>query len=99
MNLPDIPLLSMLKTRMSWLNERQDVLSQNVANADTPGYVAHDLKPVDFSTLLNDAAPAASGNGLILTNPLHIAPASGSGSQFDDVNAQEIEAGPNGNAI
>ncbi len=61
MNLPEIPLLSMLKTRMTWLNQRQDVLSQNVANADTPGYAAHDLKPVDFSQeLLRDTAKFAA---------------------------------------
>ena len=40
----------MLRERMSWLNARQDVLSQNVANADTPGYTARDLKPLDFET-------------------------------------------------
>ena len=33
MNLPDVPLMSMLKSKMSWLEARQDVLSQNVANA------------------------------------------------------------------
>ena len=46
MDLPDVPLMSMLRTRMSWLHQRQDVLAQNVANADTPKYVAHDLKPL-----------------------------------------------------
>ena len=45
MHMADIPLLSMLKDRMSWLSARQSVLSQNVANADSPGYTAHDLKP------------------------------------------------------
>ena len=40
MNLPDIPLFSLLRQRMSWLNQRQTVLSQKVANADTTGYVA-----------------------------------------------------------
>ena len=49
MNLPDIPLLAMLRDRMAWLNQRQDVLTQNVANVDTPGFVARDLKPFDFS--------------------------------------------------
>ena len=55
MDLPDIPLLSMLRQRMSWLNQRQDTLSQNVANADTPGFLAHDLKPVDFTDELRKA--------------------------------------------
>ena len=52
MDVIDIPLLSMLKERMAWLSQRQDVLSQNVANADTPGYTARDLKPVDFEQAL-----------------------------------------------
>ena len=59
MNLPDVPLLSMLRERMTWLNQRQDVLSQNVANADTPGYVARDLKPLDFE----DAAGRSPSHG------------------------------------
>jgi hypothetical protein len=33
----DIPLLSMLKERMSWLTKRQEVLSQNVASAECSG--------------------------------------------------------------
>ena len=48
LNLPDIPIFSILRERMAWLNQRQSVLSENVANADTPGFVARDLKPLDF---------------------------------------------------
>jgi flagellar basal-body rod protein FlgB len=70
MELPGIPLLSMLRERMSWLNQRQTVLSQNVANADTPGYVAHDLKPLDFDQMLH--ANQSAGR-LAITNPRHIA--------------------------
>ena len=48
MELQDLPLLTMLRQRMTWLNQRQDLLAQNVANSDTPRYVARDLKPLDF---------------------------------------------------
>ena len=69
MNLPDIPLFAMLRERMSWLNQRQGVLSQNVANADTPGYGARDLKAGAVDTLfeigrdkrLNHRFPIESG--------------------------------------
>ena len=43
MDLNKIPVLKMITTQMDWLNQRQKVLSQNIANADTPDYVAHDL--------------------------------------------------------
>jgi flagellar basal-body rod protein FlgB len=40
MAISDIPILSMLRTRMQWHQERQHLLSENVANADTPNYRA-----------------------------------------------------------
>ncbi len=98
MDLPDIPLLSMLKTRMTWLNQRQDVLTQNVANADTPGYAAHDLKPVDFSGALRKVNAPAAGQ-LTVTDPRHIALPATSGGGFENVTTPDSEANPNGNSV
>ena len=36
MPISDIPILSMLRTRMQWHQARQRILAENVANADTP---------------------------------------------------------------
>ena len=96
MNLPDVPLLSLLRERMNWLNQRQDVLSQNVANADTPGYVARDLKPQDFGDILS--GETSRGSALTATDPRHIATSSLTGSRFDDM-ATPDQANPNGNAV
>jgi len=99
MNLPDIPIFSMLRERMAWLNQRQTVLSQNVANADTPGYVARDLKPLDFSHAL-ESASGSKVTGLTLTNPRHIAANTTTGSgPFDAEDTPDVEANPNGNAV
>ena len=55
MGVSDIPLLSQIKGRLTWLDERQRVVAQNVANADTPGYVARDLRaPSDFAAALRE---------------------------------------------
>lgn len=55
MGVADIPLLSQIKGRLTWLDERQRVVAQNVANSDTPGYVARDLKaPTDFAAALRE---------------------------------------------
>jgi flagellar basal-body rod protein FlgB len=100
MNLPDIPLLSMLRTRMSWLNQRQDMLTQNVANADTPGYVAHDLKPVDFSQAMRSAgSPMKSAGQMMVTDPRHIAVTPASAGDFEDMKVNDSEASPNGNSV
>jgi flagellar basal-body rod protein FlgB len=101
MNLPDIPLFAMLRERMSWLNQRQGVLSQNVANADTPGYGARDLKAPDFEALLRDTARDEQiTSGLRTTNSRHIALQSSAGSAgFSDYAAPDIEASLNGNSV
>ncbi|MGA7712087.1 MAG: flagellar basal body rod protein FlgB [Rhizomicrobium sp.] len=100
MDLPAIPLLSMLKERMSWLNQRQNVLSQNVANVDTPGYTARDLKPIDFANALKAATSSSSfSNGLMVTNPRHIAMSPRAASSFDDQTTPDIESDPSGNSV
>jgi flagellar basal-body rod protein FlgB len=65
MPISDIPILSMLRTRMQWHQERQRLLAENVANADTPTYRARDLAPPDFGYALRTAAinPLAHGSG------------------------------------
>ena len=98
MDLPDIPLFSMLRQRMGWLNQRQSVLSQNVVNSDTPGYVARDLKPVDFAAALK-ATSGGQGNAMRATDPRHmtIGPAAQAG--FEDFQSNDVEASPNGNSV
>jgi flagellar basal-body rod protein FlgB len=99
-NLPEIPLLSMLKGSMSWLEARQSVLSQNVSNADTPNYVARDVKPVDFEQMLRQNAEGDKfHHGLTTTDARHIAITPSSPGQFDSTDSPDIEAAPNGNSV
>jgi len=100
MNLPDIPLLDLLRQRMSWLGQRQSVLSQNVANADTPGYAAQDLKPLDFEKLVRHAGmPSEFSMSLKVTDPRHIAISATRPSGLDEVAAAVTEANPTGNTV
>jgi flagellar basal-body rod protein FlgB len=52
MDLKPLSLFQAVKKRMDWLAQRQEVLSQNIANADSPKYRARDLKPYNFKELL-----------------------------------------------
>lgn len=45
-------LFGAIKQRLRWLGQRQEVLARNIANADTPGYRPHDLRPFSFSKML-----------------------------------------------
>ena len=98
MNIPDSPLLSMLRDRMSWLEARQNVLSQNVSNANTPNYVPHDLKPMDFESLLHNSSGGFQTD-LTTTNSRHIAIAPPEHSEFTDTVAPDTQATPNGNSV
>ena len=55
MTLQSTTLFGMLHERLDWLAQRQQVLSQNIANADTAGYKARDLKALDFRQTLKNA--------------------------------------------
>lgn len=57
MDLKQIPLISLARQKLDWLGQRQQVLAQNIANADTPDYRARDLKPFEFREMVR-AAPS-----------------------------------------
>ena len=73
MDIQQIPLFSLLSNRMSWLSARQSVLAENVSNADTPNYIARDLRPLDFANILREQTALRPAS----TSPNHIAPRSG----------------------
>src|ERR1700754_3048640 len=84
----DLPLLSQIKGRLTWLDERQRVIAQNVANADTPGYVGRDLNlPTDFAAAMREGG---GGVRMSRTSAMHIAPQS-QPARFDTVSAPDSE--------
>jgi flagellar basal-body rod protein FlgB len=70
MDFSKLQLFSMMKQRMAYGSERQSVLAQNIANANTPGYRAKDIAPPNFSEM---AHLEASKLPMAVTNPGHIA--------------------------
>ena len=95
MDLSQIPILQAMTKRMAWLGERQAVLAQNVANADTPKYTAKDLKPLDFSTLV---AGVSQKLRLATTQPGHLTPVSAVGA-FKQADQKVGERAPDGNGV
>ncbi|GAB4531521.1 MAG: flagellar basal body rod protein FlgB [Roseibium sp.] len=49
MAVTDVPLFKALKSKMQWHQTRQGVLAENIANSDTPGYAARELKTYSFA--------------------------------------------------
>jgi flagellar basal-body rod protein FlgB len=95
MPISDIPLFSMLRTRMHWHQERQQVLSQNVANADMPKFKPQDLAPPQYDR------PQATKTqvGLQRTEPTHLAGLAGNSSAQFRTTTGGYEVRPSGNAV
>ncbi|MPZ39198.1 MAG: flagellar basal body rod protein FlgB [Rhizobiales bacterium] len=94
MAISEIPLFTMLRTRMHWHQERQRVLAENVANADTPRFQPRDLAPPSFDR----GRMAGQELSLARTSPAHLAGASG-GTRFQLDRNGGFEARPSGNAV
>jgi len=107
MAIGDLPLFSMMKQRLHWLSERQQVLSENVANANTPGYQAKDLKKLDFGAMVDASGPMLAP---VATNAKHIGtPVAGSGVGSSlslgtargggVIKSPDFETSPTGNSV
>ena len=48
MAINDLPVLSALRTKMQWHQERQRVLAENISNSDTPNFRPRDLVEPKF---------------------------------------------------
>ncbi|KPF83847.1 flagellar biosynthesis protein FlgB [Brevundimonas sp. AAP58] len=99
MGVADLPLLGQIRGRLTWLDERQRLIAQNVANSDTPGYVGRDLRqPTDFAAALRD------GGGLHMaqTRPGHMPVGGPNGApvaRFTSEAAPDSETTLDGNAV
>lgn len=98
MDLTNIPMFKTVLGRMGWLGKRQEVLAQNIANSDTPGYTPRDLKKQEFGSLLK---PRISTPGLRMTSAAHMQPIGPSSASTDQGKRDRhtYEVAPVGNAV
>ena len=97
MDLTNLDVFRMAKKKMGWLTERQVVLANNIANADSPKYRSKDLKSLNFSRML-DASPQMR---VARTTSGHIMGSAGR-SDFRTVRERTSDVygvNPNGNSV
>lgn len=99
MTLDQIPLFAMIKGKLGYLNDRQHLIAQNVANADTPGYAPRDLKPFTIPAAL--AAPAAARGGVTATrtNGAHMSTRSTAKPTWGQTSSADSEVRLDGNQV
>jgi flagellar basal-body rod protein FlgB len=95
MPISDFPIFSMLRTKLQWHQERQHLLAENVANAETPEFRPSDLAPPTF-----DAPPSGvAAVTLVRTTPTHLASPEGGAPQFPLRPGRDFEVVPTGNGV
>jgi len=92
MNPMKTSLFAGLAGRLQFLAARTNVIAENIANADTPGYAARDLKSVDFKRLAHAAA-------LKTSDPRHISSAGPATGAYTAISSPDGEASLNGNDV
>jgi flagellar basal-body rod protein FlgB len=95
MPISDIPIFSMLRTKMHWHQDRQRLLAENVANADTPNFKPNDLAPPKFDSSQTGMTPVS----LARTSLGHIGSSDADSEQFAAQRGHEFEVVPSGNGV
>lgn len=80
MDMFDLSIANVTKNKLSYLSERQKVVATNIANANTPGYVAQDVEEPDFAGMVSDSLN--NRLAMAVTNPKHISSAPVQGGRF-----------------
>ncbi len=98
MSINDLPVLSVLRTKMQWHQERQRVLSENVSNSDTPNFKPRDLVQPKFDSTTAAGAGSVGSLAMMRTATGHLAP-SGGGQSFALDRKASFQTRPGGNAV
>ncbi len=98
MPMTDAPMFGLIKRKISWLTQRQEILASNIANSDTPKYKAEDIAKFDFKQVLRDRRILPVN--VVMTNAAHL---QGQRARVRDFNVAEerqpYETAPDGNSV
>lgn len=96
MAVTDLPLFQALKSKMQWHQTRQSVLAENIANADTPGYQAREVKEYSFEDHIGRQAFGLSTD---TTRTGHIAGTLSGTAKAKIEEEDSFEVTPSGNSV
>jgi flagellar basal-body rod protein FlgB len=96
MVLNDLPLFALMSRKMDWLMQRETVLAQNIANADSPEFRPRDLTRQSFRQLVEGTHPTVK---LAATGPGHIGPRTSQRAFRNEKSREVYETALDGNAV
>lgn len=100
MTTQNLALFKAMGAKMDYLNQRQRVISQNIANTDTPGYRPQDLVDADFSRVLKGVVDSKRSNvQMETTQRLHMPPPNEVQDPRSKKQKETYEVAPAGNSV
>ena len=99
MPMNDLPILSALRTKMQWHQERQRVLSENISNSDTPNFKPRDLVEPTFDNKGGTVGGGMGSLAMMRTSTSHMAVSGGGDSFNGDGGKSGFLTRPAGNAV
>ena len=99
MAINDLPILSALRTKMQWHQERQRVLAENVSNANTPNFRPSDLVEPKFDRKGTNVDATMGSLGMMRTSATHIGVSGGAPSFRGDGGRSGFLTKPAGNSV
>jgi flagellar basal-body rod protein FlgB len=86
-----IGIFDLAARRLAWADQRQEVLAQNIANANTPGFQPRDVQPFAVSLA------RTTGAGLVRTQANHLSGVGG--GTTPEITVRPSARAPDGNAV
>ncbi|XBQ15325.1 MAG: flagellar basal body protein [Oceanicaulis sp.] len=94
----DVSVLNTLRGALGFHNARQRVIAENVANANTPGFVPSDISKSQFERVLESGGSQAGR--MKTTDPRHYGGGtSGAAAAYSPERRPDSETTVNGNAV
>ncbi|MDF1682106.1 flagellar basal body protein [Ponticaulis sp.] len=96
----DLSVFQLLNNRLNMLETRQKTVAENVANANTPGYVPNDVDQAAFERSLSRySQPSVGSVGLATTQNGHIQGTAAPGPLVRTLSTPDSEVTMDGNAV
>ena len=96
MDLRSIPMFNMLNHGLGWLTLNHELMSENIANANTPGFAAKKLVKTNFDPILKAAAKPVR---MVHTNGHHLTGTRSAGRFKESTVRDTYEVSMTGNTV
>lgn len=80
MDMFGLSIVNVTQNKLGYLAEKQKVIASNIANADTPGYIAKDVEEPDFAGMVRKNM--SNRLQMTVTNPKHMVSAPVQGGAY-----------------